>query len=120
MAIIISGFGHILVATNEQIVLLLAGLLLAGRALGAAENWLRNRYEWSRDLWRPIRRWYAVGATITSVDQRKYRVLDFDVNPEQLWVRVTDEAGETDSRWEPISKFMQPLEYARRTRREAA
>lgn len=120
MSIIISGFGHVLVATNEQIVLLLAVLWIAGRALSAVENWLRNRYEWSRDLWRPVRRWYAVGTTITGVDRRKYRVLDYDTDAEQDWVRVIDEADEdAESRWEPISQFMQPLEYAQRTRREA-
>lgn len=120
MSIIISGFGHVLVATNEQIVLLLAGLWLIGRGLGAGETWLRNRYEWSPVLWRPVRRWYAAGATITGVDQRKYHVLDFDVNPEQLWVRVVDDEADEDaeSRWEPISKFMQPIEYAQRIRRD--
>lgn len=115
MAIIISGFGHILVATNEQIVLLAAVLWLVSCVLGAGEGWLRNRYEWDRQLRRPVRRWYAAGNRITGVDDRRYYVLDYDTAPEQVWLRVAvdDEADESPSRWEPIAEFKQPVAAAR-------
>lgn len=116
MLITITIFDHTVHVGTMGAVLFVAGLWLACQAV----EWLRNRYEWDRSLWRPVRRWYAAGSRITGVDQRTYFVHDYDVDPEQTWVRVSvdDEADETDSRWAPIAEFMQPLKYAR-TRREA-